>query len=266
MITVVGTIKICDWRNEYFSRSLISVKPIAHLLSWQLNIAGEKREEARDLVLAQWDNASITVDDNETCTYDLMSAQLAQLPDDALVYPWVEDMWFVCPHVNLFLYVLDKFIHSKAEIMPVSHLVTVWDEQCLRATIMADMFCSEYLIEPPSQEQIWKDFPNSYWIISVSSIFKAGLLRDVLEHQKERLSKSCKPRGLELSPETARDFLADRSFIRLVPHFHVFREVVGFHDHSPRCIIWQEAYDMVDLRDYGGIFGASPQTEPAGDA
>jgi len=260
MITVVGTIKTGDYKSEYFPRSLKSVTPIAHLFSsWRLNIAGRAREESRDLVMKQWDDVLITTDDNETCTYDLVSAQLEPLPDDALVYPWIEDMWFVCPHIDLFLYVLGKFIQSRAEAMPVSHLISVWEEQHLRTPITSDRFYSEYLIDLPSQERIWEPRPNTYWPISISSIFKAGLLRDVVECQKERLSQSCRPHGLELPPDAARRFLAGRSFVRLVPHFHVFREVIGRRDPPRRCISWREACDAVDLRDLGARLGGFPE-------
>lgn len=259
MITVVGTIKISDWRDEYFVRSLKSVRPIANLLSWRLNIAGKKREEARDQVVKRWTNALITNDDNETCTYDLISAQLEDLSDDALVYPWVEDVWFVCPHVNMFLYILDKFIQSKAEVMITSHLVTVWKERHFVKPIVEDKFYSEHLIDLPTQELIWKNVSNPYWTISIPSLFKVGLFRELLQHQKEHLSQSYKPGGLELPPDTAEQFLKERSFIRLVPHFHVFREVVGFQDPPIRCIIWYEAREAMDLRDHGGKFGGFPK-------
>lgn len=259
MITVVGTIQIGDWRNEYLSRSLKSVAPIADLLTWRLNIAGEKRQEARDLIVKQWDSALVTTDDNETCTYDLVSAQLDSLPDDALVYPWIEDVWFVCPHIGLFLYVLGKFVQSRAEVMPVSHLISVWEEQYLRTPTISDRFYSEYLIDLLSQGQIWKVLPGAYWVISVPSIFKVGLLRDVVEYQKERLSQSCRPHGLELPSDVARKFLVDRSFIRLVPHFHIFREVLGSQNPPRRCIGWHDACVMMDLRDHGCMFGGSPE-------
>lgn len=259
MITVVGTIQIGDWRYPFFIHSLKSVAPIAHLLSWRLNIAGEKRKVARGLILRQWANALITTDDNKTCTYDLMSAQLASLSDDALVYPWVEDVWFVCPHVNLFLHVLDKFIQSRAEVMPVSHLVTLWEEQCLRIPIVDNRFYSEYLIDLPSQEQIWGERPESYWAVSIPSIFKVGLLREVVEYKKEHLSQSYSPHGLELQPEDAKGFLADRSFVRLVPHFHVSREVVGSKKRPRRCVGWHEACGTIHLRDAGDVFGGFPR-------
>lgn len=259
MITIIGTIKIGNWRDKYFLRSLKSVKPIAHLLSWQLNIAGERREEARDLVSGRWSDALITVDDNITCTYDLISTQIASLSDNALIYPWVEDVWFMCPHVNMFLYVLDRFTQSEAEVMSTSHLITVWEEGYLRTPLVENKFYSEYLIDLPSQEQIWESYPNSYWVISVPSLFKVGLFREVLKHQKECLSRSCKPGGLELQPDVAKQFLKERSFIRLVPHFHIFREVVGFQGPPSRCVIWHEACETMDLRDHGGMFGGFPK-------
>jgi len=258
-ITVVGTIKTGDYKSEYFPRSLKSVTPIAHLLSWRLNIAGGDREKSRNLVMKQWDDVLITTDNNKTCTYDLVSAQLESLPDDALVYPWIEDVWFVCPHIDLFLYVLDKFIQSRAEAMPVSHLISVWEEQHLRTPITSDRFYSESLIDLSGQEQVWKVFPKAYWIISIPSIFKAGLFREVLEYRKECLSQSYTPHGLELPSDVAREFLIDRSFIRLVPHFHVFREVIGLREPPRRCISWREACDAVDLRDTGARLGGSPE-------
>lgn len=257
-ITVVGTTQTHGCK--YFLRGLKSVMPIADLLSWHLNIAGERRGCTRDLVKKRWDDALITTDDNKKCTYDLISAQLESLPDDALVYPWTEDVWFVCPHIDLFLYVLDKFIQSQAEVMPASHLITVWEEQGLRTPVVSNRFYSEYLIDLPSQEQVWEELPGSYWVISIPSIFKIGLFREVVEYQKEDLSQSCKPHGLELPPEAAKGFLADRSFIRLVPHFHVFREVVDFAHPPRRCLDWYEACEMVDLRDFGGKFGGFPNS------
>lgn len=251
-ITVVGTIKIDGWRDRYFSYSLKSVMPIAGLLSWRLNIAGTNRESARDAVKKRWDDVLITTDDNETCTYDLLSTQLASLPDDALVYPWVEDMWFVCPRIDLFSCVLDKFIHSEAEVMPVSHLVAVWEEEHLRTAITSNRFYSEYLIDLPSQERVLECLPGAYWAVSISSIFKIRLLRDVVEHQREYLSSSHQPHGLELPPERARAFLVDRSFIRLVPHFHVFREVIASGGLPRRCISWGEATKMLELYDLRG--------------
>lgn len=258
MITVVGTIQIGLWRYPFFVHSLKSIAPIAHLLSWRLNIAGEKRKIARDLILKQWANALITTDDNSTCTYDLISAQLASLPGDALVYPWIEDVWFVCPHVNLFLYILDEFVRSQAKVMPVSHLVTLWEEQHLRTPIVSNRFYSEYLIDLPSQERIRRDYPDSYWVISIPSIFKACLLREVVEYKKEHLSQSHSPHDLELQPGDAGGFLADRSFIRLVPHFHIFREVVGSKKRPRRCVGWHEARGIIHLRDAGDMFGGFP--------
>lgn len=263
MITVISTIRINEYRKDYFAHSLTSISPIASLLSWRLNIAGEHRQWACDLIGERWDNTHVTLDDNETCSYDLFVEQLAPLPDDALVYPWTEDTWFVCPYAPLFLHVLDRLIHSRAEVMPVSHLLTVWKENALRPAITATDFYLEYLVDLNSQERVWETLPDAYWTISTMSIFKVALLRESIESNREVLLNSCRPHGFELPPDAARKFLAGRSFIRLVPLFHVFREAIGELSFPARCMDIPRALAMIKLRDEGDKFGDYPLPRPA---
>jgi len=250
MITIVGTIQVGVQRSVYFQPSLHSIQPISDLFSsWRLNIAGEKREWARSLIGKYWDDAIVTLDDNEASTYELITAQLQSLKDNDLAYTWIEDVWFVCEKPGRFRSLLDNFIRSQAAVMSVSHLLTVWSEPSFRTPIPSTSDYYECEIDLPGQERVWKDHPAGYYLVSIPSIFKVGFLRRVIEHQKLHLVDSHTPRNLEITPTTGLDFLRKGSFVRMVPRFHVFREVIAGPHCPPRCTPYWQTLKFIEERN-----------------
>lgn len=249
-ITVIGTIQIGVWRSKFFLPSLNSVQPVADLFgAWRLNIAGEKRKWAQTLVEERWDDTIITLDDNEATTYELVVKQLESLEANSLVYPWIEDMWFVCGDGERFRRLLDNFKESQASVMVVSHLLSVWGEPGIRIPLTSTCDYHEYEIEPHSQKRIWKLHPKGCYLVSAPSIFKVGFLRRVIEHQKDQLMSSHRPHDLEIKPPRGLEFLRKGNFIRMVPRFHVFREVIAAPRCPPRCIPYRQALELIERRN-----------------
>jgi hypothetical protein len=249
-ISIIGSIKIDSrHRKKLFVHSLQSLKPISSLLCWRLNIIGKYADFARKNILNSYGDSVITVDD-ATSNYELLKDQIQKSESNIILF-WQEDHWFLCPNKNLFLYLLQKFIESKAEILTISHLTISWEAKCLLPVVSDKYLYKEYLVNLTSQQEIWKRWPEAY-LTGIPAIYKRNIAIEILEITKPLLENSNKPGGYELYGKKAREFLQKRSFIEMIPTFQVFREVFRFNKEE-RAIDMKKALQIIKLRDDGSF-------------
>jgi hypothetical protein len=247
MLTIVGTIKIGNTeRLEHVANNLRSMEPIAHLLTWQLNIAGLYGNMAREIIRDRWPNAQISTD-SDTCAYQVMAGQLNALPDDTLCLYWLEDHWYICGNTTGFLSILDEFEKSKAEVLTVSHLVSSWEQKQWLPIPNHNEWRTIYYVDIWGQVDIWAHHPGAY-AAGVPMICKKRFAMDMLACCRQELEQSKSPAGFELPPHKTREFFAARGgFIEIVPTFHVFREVFR-KSRNPRAILWDDAIRIITER------------------
>lgn len=243
---IIGSIKIdSKFRKKLFLYNLDSLKPIASVLAWNFNITGKYAEFCRDEIIRRYSRAKITKDDDSSL-YKIVKAQLSAV-EEPMVFFWQEDHWFICPHKNLFFYLLDKFEKSKAEVLSVTHLVQAWEHKHIHKLITDKSLYKEYLVNLTSQKELWKIYSWSY-LASIPGIYKKGIALEILEINKPVTDNSKKPGGYELYGERAKLFLAKRSFIEMVPTFHVLREVFRFNQEQ-RAMNMKQALQIIRLRE-----------------
>ncbi len=254
MLTIIGTIKIdSDERRDFLLRNLESMRPIRHLLRWRLNIVGRYAGFASERIGGEYDDVTLTHDD-DTPTYYLQRAQMdGQGYKMAWVFLWQEDHWFVCPHQALFVSLFDRFREFKADVLTVTHLTTSWTCKRHLPVIHDDRLCTVYRVDLAGQERVWAQHPSAF-LSGTPAIYSWQLANDILEFKREHMSNTTKPE-FELSAKYGRRFLeAGHSFTEIIPKFHVFREVFARNKH-PRSVDVTDALAWLKLRDAGPVFG-----------
>jgi hypothetical protein len=254
-LSIVGSVKIDSrWRKRLFTCNLDSLEPISRLLSWNLNVVGRYADFARREITKRYGNVTITIDDDSSY-YELVQPQISALDNqdpEPMVFFWMEDHWFLCPHVNLLLYLLDKFQQSEAEILTVTHLVTSWHRKHVHKLITDKHLYKEYFVDLSSQGELWKRWPRAY-LTGMPAIYKRSIATEILEFNNPILENSKHPGGYELPPERAVEFLRRRSFIEMIPTFHVFREVFEKVEPGDRGISLKDALKILELRGEGHL-------------
>lgn len=249
-IYIVGSIKIdSKWRKRLFKYNLFSIEPISSLISWNFNIAGKYADLARQEIIKRYPQARITSNDDASY-YHIVKAQLSAFTgqrSDLPLFFWQEDHWFICPDKNLFLYLLNEFKKSKADILRISHLVDVWESHYVHNMITNKYLYKEYLIDLDSQREFFRKNPDST-LTSLPGIYKKDIALGILENNKSLLENKKNSKGFELSGKKAGEFSAKRSFIEMVPTFHVFREVSRFNQEQ-RAMNMKEALQIIRLRE-----------------
>ncbi len=249
-LCIIGSIKIdSKSRKKLFRYNLRSLEPISSIISWSYNIVGKHAEFCRKEIIKRYNQASITNDD-KTSFYELVKAQIFAVSNqesEPLFFFWQEDHWFICHHKNLFLYLLDEFQKSKAELLVVTHLVELWEHKSIHKLISNKKLYKEHLVSLNSQTELWKKHPTSY-LTTIPGIYKKAIVNEILEINKHVLAHSKPPAGFELHGKSAKEFLFRRSFIEMMPIFHVFREVFRFSKDT-RSMDMREALQIIKLRE-----------------
>lgn len=254
---VIGSIKIdSKWRKKLFIQNLAAMELLPPLISWQwnFNLAGKYAEFARNEITRKYKQAYITIDD-KSFFYNIIKSQVSTLDSakpESLLFFWQEDHWFVCPHQNLFLYLLDKFQKSKAEVLTITHLVGSWECKPAHKFITDKYLYKEFLVDSDSQMELLKKYPNSY-LTSIPGIYKKSIVSEMIEANKSVSQKSKNPGSYELYGENAKKFLSKRSFIEMIPVFHVFREVFKFNKEE-RAIDMRQAFQIIQARKYQDLY------------
>lgn len=252
-LIVIGSIKINSrFRRKLFMHNLASLELISSLFSWNFNIVGRYAEFARSEITKRYSHASITIDDDSSL-YEIVKTQISALENqgpEALLFFWQEDHWFLCPNKNLFLYLLDEFEQSKAEILTVTHLITSWHRKHVHKLITNKHLYKEYLVDLSSQKELWKRWPKSY-LTGIPTIYKKDIATEILETNRPIIENSKKPGVYELHGEKAVEFLRKRSFIEMIPTVHVFREVFKKVGSGARGINMDDALRILELRVKG---------------
>lgn len=247
-IYIIGSIKIdSKHRRRLFLSNLDSLKPISSLISWDFNIVGKYSEFCKSEINKRYNNVTISNDD-ETPLYNILKRQIANIQhSDPLFFFWQEDHWFVCPHKNLFFYLLDKFQKSEAEILKVTHLVDSWERKHFHKLIINKKLYQEYLITLDSQTELLKNILESY-LTTIPGIYKKSITLELLEANKLITSIAKQPGNFELHGQVAEEFLRKKSFIQMTPKFHVLREVCRFNQEK-RAINMKDAFRIIRSRD-----------------
>lgn len=249
-LSVIGSVKIDSrWRKKLFFHNLESLKPISSLLSWRVNIVGRYADWATKGILSSYKDATVTNDDDSSY-YDVTKNQIQNSESDIILF-WEEDNWFLCPCKDLFFYLLSEFGNSPAEILTIVHLVTSWETKPLLPIVKDTYLYKEYRVDKESQKNVWQKHPNAY-LTGISAIYKRDLARDILEFNKPYLENAKSDREFELNRNKGEDFLNKRSFLEMVPTFHVFREVFRFQT-VDRVISMRKALQVLKLRNKGYI-------------
>jgi len=247
---VVGSIKIDSWlRKKFFVKNLDSLEQIKHLLCWNFNVVGKYKNYIANEILKRYKEAVITFDDKSSY-YEVVKKQIYFIDEESLLFFLMEDHWFVCPHKNLFFYLLEEFHNSKADVLRATHLTELWEREDAYKLIADKPLYKEYFIDLDVLKNLWHKYPGAY-ITSLPGIFKKGFAQDLLENNKSLLN-SKKPGGFELYGEKAKEFLTKRSFVTMVPICHVLREVFYINQYE-RAIDVRKALKIIKLRD-----GAEP--------
>lgn len=252
-LILVGSVKIDSrFRRKLFIYNLASIEPISSLLSWNFNIVGKYADFARREITKRYSHASITIDDGSSL-YELVKTQISALENqgpEPVLFFWQEDHWFLCPNKNLFLYLLDEFEQSQAEILTVTHLITSWHRKHVHKLITNKHLYKEYLVDLSSQRELWKRWPQAY-LTGIPTIYKKDIAREILEINRPIIENSKKPGVYELHGEKAVGFLTKRSFIEMIPTFHVFREVFKKVSPEVRGVNMDDALKILRLRAKG---------------
>lgn len=242
---IVGSIKInTNERKKLFLHNLDSIEPISDMLSWDFNIDGIYGQFCKSEIMNRYSDANISLDDGSSY-YDIVSEQVDR--NDDLLFFWQEDHWFICPKKEDFLYVLNKFQKSEAEKLTITHLVDLWRDKSVHQVLVNDPLYKEYLVNLDSQKRLWEKYPTSY-LTTLPTIYKKKMAKEILELNKDILGNSKRSKGFELHDERAVEFLSKRSFIEMIPTFHVLREVFRVTK-DERAINMKEALQIIKLRD-----------------
>lgn len=248
-VYIVGSIKIdSHGRKKAFLQNLQSLESVSGLLVWNINIVGKYRGDIQREIKQRYENSEVTFNDISSY-YDVIKKQIFSIEkkdSNPLLFFFMEDHWFICPHKNVFLYLLEEFYNSKAEVLRITHLTELWEREKAYTVIVNKPLYKEYLIDSQILKNLWAKHPGVY-ITSMPGIFKKDFTLEILENNKSLL-QSKKPRGFELYGKKAEEFLAERSFITMVPTLHVFREVF-WTNQDERAIDIKKALKIITLRD-----------------
>mgnify|MGYP001578779905 CR=1 FL=1 len=247
-VYIVGSIRVNSWlRKMFFVSNLKSLKSVSSLFYWNFNIVGKYADSVRKEILKKYPEAKVTYD-NESSYYALIKKQISAVGKNpkTLLYFLMEDHWFVCPHKNVFFYLLEKFYNSKADVLRITHLTELWEHEKEYAVTVDKPLYKEYLTDLKVLKKLWSKYPGSY-IVSIPGIFKKEFALRLLENNKSLL-QSKKPGGFELFGQKAEDFLTKRSFITMVPTIHVLREVFWVNQ-DKRAMDASKALKIITLRD-----------------
>lgn len=247
-VYILGSIKIDSWwRKKLLINHLISLAPVSSLFLWNFNVVGKYSDDVKKEIIKRYPGATITTD-NKSSYYDVVKKQIALLPQDpkTLVYFLLEDHWFVCPHKNVFFYLLEEFYNSKADVLRMTHLLELWQRESAYTVTARNPLYKEYLVDSSVLKKLWYKEPGAY-ITSLPGIFKKEFAAFLLENNKSLLQPK-KPGGFELYGKKAEEFLAKRSFITMVPTFHVLREVFWINQ-DERAMDIKKALKIIELRD-----------------
>lgn len=258
MINIVGTIKIDNTeRRQMFAHNLESMRPIAHLLRWRLNIAGCHAVWARDMIASRWKDIEITFGD-DLPTYHRQRRQMDLLPPNSNVFLWQEDHWFLCPHPPLFLHLWEAYKRSGADVLTITHLTVSWGRKHLLPIVLnTDLFTLRH-VDSETQRDVWAQYPGAF-LTGVPAIYRWEFANDILEFRRDIMSKAAIPNfELSANAEEGPKFLRSRSFTELIPKFHVFREVAKGSGRHPASCDMDNAAVWLALRDRGDMHGGYP--------
>ena len=254
MLDILGTIKIDNQeRKQHLLHNLRSMEPILPLLRWRLNIVGRFAQFAKAEIARRCPEHITT--DNSAPTYHLQRAQMNAVSRDAWVFMWQEDHWFLCPHVNLFLYLLGQAAKLDVDVLTVTHMTTSWTNKRWLDVIEDNSLYTVYEVNERAQARVWEKYPGGY-LSGVPAIYRWRFANAVLEFKKDHMSSTTKPE-FELSPGWGERFLKGHWFTEMIPKFHVFREVFAVNKH-PRSVSMANALKWLELRETGDIFGGHP--------
>ena len=245
-IYIVGSVKINSWlRKIFFINSLESLNSVSSLFYWNFNIVGKYAAPIRKEISKRYNQAVVTSNDASSY-YEVVKKQISSVNEKDLLFFFMEDHWFVCPHKNVFFYLLEEFKNSKADVLRITHLFEIWQRENAYKVVASKYLFKEYFIDSNVLKNLWHKYPVAY-IISLPGIFKKEFAVELLENNKSLL-KSKKPGGFELYGKKAEEFLAKRSFITMVPTVHVLREVFLINQ-DERAIDVKKALKIITLRD-----------------
>lgn len=249
-LSIVGSVKIDSrWRKKLFSYNLESLKPISSIISWRVNIVGKYADFSKNKIL-DFSKDAIVTNDNNSSYYQVIKKQIKDSESDLILF-WQEDHLFICSNKNLFFYILQKFVDSKAEILTISHLTVSWGAKRLLPILRNEYLYKEYQIDKNSQKKVW-DKNSSAYLTGIPAIYKKEIALEILEFNKPYLIDTKNPHEFELDPKKGSEFLKNRSFIEMIPEFHVFREVFRFY-HDERSTTFKKALEIMKLRDEGSF-------------
>jgi len=248
-IYIVGSVKIDSWlRKILFINSIKSLDSVSSLFYWNFNIVGKYAKSCHKEVLKHYKDALVT-NNNDSTYYEIVKEQISQIDEsrnNSLLFFFMEDHWFVCPHKNLFFYLLEKFYNSKADVLRITHLLELLEHEQAYPLLVDKPLYKEYLMDSDMLKNLWQQYPGTY-ITSLPGIFKKEFAVELLENNKSLLN-SKKPGGFELYGQKAEEFLDKRSFITMVPTFHVLREVFWINQ-DKRAMDINKAFKIIKLRD-----------------
>ena len=248
-IYIVGSIKINSWlKKTFFIRNIQSLESVSSLLYWNFNIVGRYATSCRKEITKRYKDALIT-NNNDSSYYEIVKKQIFQINESGnnfLLFFFMEDHWFVCPHKNLFFYLLEEFKNSKADVLRITHLTEFWERKNVYTLMIDKPLYKEYFIDFDALKNLWQKYPGAY-ITSLPGIFKKEFTLELLENNKPFLN-SKKPGGFELYGQKAEEFLTKRSFITMVPTFHVLKEVFWINQ-DERAMDASKAFKIIKLRD-----------------
>lgn len=248
-IPIVGSIKIdSPLRKRFFIQNLESLKTVSYLFSWNFNIVGKFGDFCAEAVKKRYGQAVIT-NDNMSSYYEVVKKQISSLDSskDQILFFLQEDHWFICPHKNLFLYLLEEFEKSKARALRITHLTEFWKKESAFNLTFENPLYKEYEINSENYYKLIKVDPSGY-ITSLPGIFKKSIANEILEHNKALLGKEKGSVNFELYGKQAEEFLNKGSFITMVPIFHVLREVFLVNEFE-RSMDAKKAIAIIKLRD-----------------
>jgi|SRR3989344_5533441 len=249
-IIIVGSIKIdSPLRKRFFLHNLDSLKTVSDLFSWNFNIVGKYGDFCAEEVKKRYGQTVIT-NDNISPYYEVVKKQLDSLASekqDQILFFLQEDHWFVCPHKNLFIYLLQEFEKSGAKVLRITHLIEFWKKEPVLNLVSENALYKECEIKIKNYPDLLKIDPAGY-ITSLPGIFKKNIAVEFIEHNKELLSKQKGSVNFELYGKKAEEFLKKGSFITMIPTFHVLREVFLVNEYE-RSMDAKKALEIIKLRD-----------------
>jgi len=255
MITIIGTTKIdTKERLHHVFYNLWSLAPIHDMFTCRLNVAGQYGQQVTKLLSRVFGDDGITTYDDTLSIYDLLIQQLTGLGENDVVFLWQEDHWFICSHVGLFYAVFDQFLSNDVDVLAATHSIPNWERVLPYMTkLQRNVLYSTCLLDLAGQERVWRDHPGSF-VTGIPEFYKVKFVRRLMDHQKDYMRTTPLPQPCELAPYRGCSFLQKHSFVKIVPHFHLFREVWWGKGVPPRRIdiAWEIAIDLIKLRDNHG--------------